>query len=55
MTQGLYLGQGDQVADELLGRFDEVTDRAGEVLPANGGVQYQYEVARALDMVAEAR
>lgn len=48
MTQGLHLGAGVDVADTLLRRLAEVGDRDGEMVPANGGFQYQYEAARAL-------
>lgn len=48
MTKGIYLGSGDDIADELLRRVDEVADRNGEKVPANGGLQYQYEVERGL-------
>ncbi len=48
MTQGLYLGRGPSVADELVNRFDEIAARDGETIPGNGGFQYQYEVDRAL-------
>jgi len=48
MTQGLYLGGGPSVADDLASRLDEVAGRDGEMIPENGGLQYQYEVDRAL-------
>lgn len=48
MTRGLFLGGGPDVADDLIGRFEDIADREGEIVPANGGVQYQYEVERAL-------
>ncbi|MEJ2409897.1 MAG: SDR family NAD(P)-dependent oxidoreductase [Novosphingobium sp.] len=48
MTQGLYLGRGPAVADELAERLDEIASRDGETIPESGGFQYQYEVDRAL-------
>lgn len=48
MTNGIHLGHGDDVADELLDRLDEVANRDREVVPENGGFQYLYEVSRAL-------
>ncbi|WP_342249895.1 SDR family NAD(P)-dependent oxidoreductase [Sphingomonas sp. OTU376] len=51
MTRGLFLGDGAGVADTLLDRLDAVGDRAGEVIPARGEEQYQYEMsARAASM-----
>lgn len=47
MTRGVLLGGGECVADELIGRLDELASREGEVIPENGGFQYQYEVERA--------
>jgi NAD(P)-dependent dehydrogenase (short-subunit alcohol dehydrogenase family) len=48
MTQGLYLGAGLSVADELAERLEEIADRDDEAIPASGGFQHQYEVDRAL-------
>lgn len=48
MTRGVYLGGEDRVADRLSERLEDVGTRIGEIVPANGGVQYQYEVERAL-------
>lgn len=48
MTRGVHLGAGSQVADTLLRLMDEVGNRDGEIVPASGGLQYQYEVERAL-------
>ncbi|WHU04518.1 SDR family NAD(P)-dependent oxidoreductase [Sphingomonas sp. NIBR02145] len=51
MTRGLFLGDGAGVADTLLDRLEAVGDRAGEVIPARGEEQYQYEMsARAASM-----
>lgn len=47
MTRGIRL-DGDDVAEQLVARLDEVSDRTAEMVPGNGGVQYQYEVERAL-------
>ena len=48
MTRGVCLGDGAGVADELAERLDDVADRDGDMIPASGGVQYEYEVERAL-------
>ena len=49
MTQGLWLGGGETVADRLLDRLGDVGDRGGEFVPENGGRQYLHEVEHALD------
>lgn len=49
MTHGIHLGRGEDIAERLLRRLDEVADRDNEFIPEVGGVQYQFEVARALD------
>lgn len=47
LTEGIYLGRGDQVAHELGARLSEVADRKVEVLPANCMVQGEVEVRKA--------
>ena len=44
MTRGVFLGEGEVVADALLARLDQVAGRNGETIPARGEEQYQYEV-----------
>jgi NAD(P)-dependent dehydrogenase (short-subunit alcohol dehydrogenase family) len=44
MTQGVFLGDGEVVADVLLGRLDDVARRDGEVVPARGEEQYRHEM-----------
>jgi NAD(P)-dependent dehydrogenase (short-subunit alcohol dehydrogenase family) len=44
MTRGVFLGDGETVADTLLERLDEVGGRDGEKIPARGEEQYQYEI-----------
>jgi NAD(P)-dependent dehydrogenase (short-subunit alcohol dehydrogenase family) len=52
MTRGLFLGDAEGVADTLLEQLDPVGGREGEVIPARGEEQYQYEMAtRAANMV----
>jgi NAD(P)-dependent dehydrogenase (short-subunit alcohol dehydrogenase family) len=46
LTAGLRLGEGDEAADVLAARFDEVWDRDGELLPVTGFDQARYEVFR---------
>ncbi|MDG2534413.1 SDR family NAD(P)-dependent oxidoreductase [Sphingomonas sp. HITSZ_GF] len=51
MTRGLFLGDGEAVADTLLDRLAEVSARDGERIPARGEEQYQYEMAARADKV----
>ncbi|MEP9358372.1 SDR family NAD(P)-dependent oxidoreductase [Sphingomonas sp. KR3-1] len=51
MTRGLFLGDGAGVADALLDRIDAVGAREGEMIPARGEQQYQYEMAARADKV----
>jgi len=44
MTRGVFLGDGEAVADALLARLDEVAEREGETIPARGEQQHQYEM-----------
>jgi NAD(P)-dependent dehydrogenase (short-subunit alcohol dehydrogenase family) len=43
MTRGVFLGDGEHVADALLESLDQVSQRTGETVPARGEEQYQYE------------
>jgi len=52
MTRGLFLGGGEGVADALLDRIDEIGAREGEMIPAQGAQQYQYEMAARADKVS---
>jgi NAD(P)-dependent dehydrogenase (short-subunit alcohol dehydrogenase family) len=49
LTQGVYLGTGEQVPEALAARLAEVTERAGEMVPASGAAQGSNEVGKALD------
>ena len=48
LTQGAWIGTDAGADERLLARLADVTDRAGELVPANGGAQGAHEVARAL-------
>lgn len=47
MTRGVYLSDERLSAEEILARWDEVGDRAGERVPATGFEQYRFEVEQA--------
>jgi NAD(P)-dependent dehydrogenase (short-subunit alcohol dehydrogenase family) len=51
MTRGLFLGDGDAVADTLLEHLAEIAAREGERIPARGEEQYQYEMAARAEKV----
>jgi NAD(P)-dependent dehydrogenase (short-subunit alcohol dehydrogenase family) len=60
LTQGMYLGSGDQVGEELIHNWPAVSDRSGELVPEYGFVQAEREVAsaesaRAIDAVSVTR
>lgn len=48
MTEGLYLGMGDAVPEELAARLADVTAREGDQVPGSGSVQGQVEVGKAM-------
>jgi NAD(P)-dependent dehydrogenase (short-subunit alcohol dehydrogenase family) len=47
MTQGVFLEDIDESAEQLSGRLAEVKGRAGEVVPQSGWEQYQLELRKA--------
>ena len=48
LTQGIHLGVGDTVPEQLAERLAEVLNSAGETVPESGSGQGQVEVAKAL-------
>ena len=48
MTEGLFLGVGADVPEQLAARLDEVTARSGDQVPQSGSVQGSHEVAKAM-------
>lgn len=48
LTRGVHLGTGDDVADQLAARFDEVSDRSDEQVPESGSAQGTNEVGLAM-------
>jgi NAD(P)-dependent dehydrogenase (short-subunit alcohol dehydrogenase family) len=47
LTRGIFLGTGTEVTQQLAARLAEVTDRAGETVPATGFAQAEFEVRKA--------
>ncbi len=48
LTQGMWIGTGDDAAEQLAQRLDAVRDRADETVPESGSGQGQNELAKAL-------
>ncbi|MDM0047370.1 SDR family NAD(P)-dependent oxidoreductase [Variovorax dokdonensis] len=48
LTEGRYIGIGDQVPEALAARLAEVTDRTGEQVPQSGAAQGSNEVAKGM-------
>jgi NAD(P)-dependent dehydrogenase (short-subunit alcohol dehydrogenase family) len=47
LTQGVHIGTGSDAAEQVAARFDEISDRSGEMVPDNGGAQGRNEIERA--------
>jgi NAD(P)-dependent dehydrogenase (short-subunit alcohol dehydrogenase family) len=47
LTDGVYLGRGAGVGENLVRRWTQVTDRLGEIVPAYGFAQSEREIASA--------
>ncbi|CAB3921892.1 Putative short-chain type dehydrogenase/reductase [Achromobacter anxifer] len=47
MTRGIHLNGAELSAQALIGRLDEVSDRADETVPATGFDQLRHEIAKA--------
>ena len=48
MTQGLHIGAGPDAAEQVAARFDEISDRDGEIVPDSGSAQGSNEVGKAM-------
>lgn len=48
LTQGVYVGAGEDAAEQLAAQWAAVTDRAGEQVPQSGAAQGQLEVGKAM-------
>jgi NAD(P)-dependent dehydrogenase (short-subunit alcohol dehydrogenase family) len=48
LTQGVYLGAGTEVPEQLAAHLTEVTDRSGEQVPGSGMAQGMAELQKAL-------
>lgn len=48
LTQGVYVGAGEDAAEQLAAQLGAVTDRSGEQVPQSGAAQGQLEVGKAM-------
>ncbi|ETR94729.1 SDR family NAD(P)-dependent oxidoreductase [Acinetobacter oleivorans] len=47
LTQGIHIGNSDETAHKLLERLNEVSNRAGEIVPTSGFIQGNLELDKA--------
>ena len=47
LSQGRFIGGGDDAGERVIAQWDEISDRAGELVPAYGFLQAEREVASA--------
>ena len=47
LTKGAHIGSGDDAATDIAARWDEITDRTDEIVPAYGFTQAEREIASA--------
>jgi NAD(P)-dependent dehydrogenase (short-subunit alcohol dehydrogenase family) len=51
MTQGVYVGDAADAAEQVQARWDVIQDRSGELVPDSGAAQYKHEVRHTLGRV----
>jgi hypothetical protein len=44
MTLGAQIGSGDQAGEQVIARWDEISDRTGEITPDYGFMQMEREL-----------
>lgn len=47
MSEGRYVGAGDDAGGRVVSQWEEISDRNGEIVPAYGVMQAEREVANA--------
>jgi NAD(P)-dependent dehydrogenase (short-subunit alcohol dehydrogenase family) len=52
LTKGLYVGAGDDAAEQVLAGLDRISDRSGEMVPPTGLEQPRYELSRVPGLMA---
>ena len=53
LSQGLYIGAGEDAGEQVIRNWDTISDRAGEIVPDYGFTQCERELA-SVEMVATA-
>jgi NAD(P)-dependent dehydrogenase (short-subunit alcohol dehydrogenase family) len=48
MTQGVYVGDRPDAAEQIAARWAQIGDRSGEQVPESGSAQYHHEVRRSV-------
>ena len=48
LTQGIHVGMGADAAEQVAGRWEEISDRDGETVPESGAAQGTLEVGKAM-------
>jgi NAD(P)-dependent dehydrogenase (short-subunit alcohol dehydrogenase family) len=48
MTQGIYVGDARDAAEQVQAQWSVISDRAGELVPDSGAAQYKHEVRHTL-------
>lgn len=51
MTQGIYVGDASDAAEQVEAGWGVIQDRAGELVPDSGAAQYKHEVRHTLERV----
>jgi NAD(P)-dependent dehydrogenase (short-subunit alcohol dehydrogenase family) len=51
MTQGIYVGNAPDAAEQVQAQWSVIQDRAGELVPDSGAAQYKHEVRHTLERV----
>jgi NAD(P)-dependent dehydrogenase (short-subunit alcohol dehydrogenase family) len=46
-TDGVFIGDGDDAAEQIIARWDEIGDRSNEIVPEQGGAQITRELTAA--------
>jgi NAD(P)-dependent dehydrogenase (short-subunit alcohol dehydrogenase family) len=48
MTGGVHIGNGEDAAEQIAARFDDISDRGDEVVPKDGSAQAMNEIGKAM-------
>ncbi len=48
LTEGIFVGQTDDAAEQVAARFEAVSEREGETVPASGAAQGTIEICKAM-------